>query len=574
MNRSADIQKLSRHYIPTDFTLTTWEALQPFFDELSNRPITDKATLEQWLKDISEIQAVISEDACWRQIRMTCDTTNTAYEEAFTFFCMEIEPHIKPYADQLNRKLMDSPFTQELDTALYATYLRGIQKDIKLFQEKNIALSAELNVLAQQYGSITGKMSIELNGQEYTLQQAAKFLMQSNRALREEVYHKVAARRKQDEVVLDELFNQLIAKRHEVALNAGFANYRDYKFEELGRFDYGVEDCEKFHDAIKEYILPIVEKMYAYKQNQLGLAELKPWDLDAEPEGVKPLEPFKNGRELLEKSIQVFSAMQPYFGDCLRKMNQLGQFDLDSRKGKAPGGYNCPLAETGAPFIFMNAAGTADDVVTMMHEGGHAIHSFLSHDLALTAFKEYPMEMAELASMSMELFSMDHWPIFYPNEAELKRAKLEELERALSIFPWIAAIDKFQHWLYTHPTHTVDERKNMWLTIHEAFSPACVQWSGLESNRAILWQKQLHLFEVPFYYIEYGIAQLGALAMWQNYKLHPEKTLDQYMEALSKGYTLPLKELYATAGIAFDFSAAYVRKLCLFVEEEMNSLMQ
>jgi oligoendopeptidase F len=284
------------------------------------------------------------------------------------------------------------------------------------------------------------------------------------------------------------------------------------------------------------------------------------------------LEPFKNGEELLAKSIDAFTNLRPYFGDCLRKMQSLNQFDLDSRKGKAPGGYNCPLAETGAPFIFMNAAGTADDVVTMMHEGGHALHSFLSHNLELSAFKEYPMEMAELASMSMELFSMDQWHLFYDSEDELKRAKAEELERALSIFPWIATIDKFQHWIYTNPTHTHEERTTAWLQIHEEFAPKNISWSGLENYRAILWQKQLHLFEVPFYYIEYGIAQLGALSMWKQYKNDKEKTLDNYMLALSKGYTQSLKDLYNTAGISFDFSANNVKSLSEFVQQEMKTI--
>jgi oligoendopeptidase F len=574
MNVTADIQALQRHFIPNDFKVTTWDTLQPYFEALKNRAINSLGDLEKWMQDVSELQAIISEDACWRQIKMTCDTENKELEEAFTYFCMEIEPHIKPYSDALNKKLMASPFLNQLNKDEYFIYLRSVEKEIKLFNEKNIALSADLNVLAQHYGSITGKMSVEVNGTEYTLQQAAKFLMQSNRALREEVYHKVATRRKQDENELNKLFDELIAKRHQLALNAGFKNYRDYKFEELGRFDYTINDCENFHDSIKKYILPIVEELYAHKQKQLGLDELRPWDLDAEPEGTQPLAPFKTGAELLEKSIQAFSNLRPYFGDCLRKMKALNQFDLDSRKGKAPGGYNCPLAETGAPFIFMNAAGTADDVVTMMHEGGHALHSFLSHDLKLSAFKEYPMEMAELASMSMELFSMEQWSVFYEDASELKRAKIEELERALSIFPWIATIDKFQHWLYTNPSHTQDERTQAWMAIHTEFSPKNIHWEGLESNRSILWQKQLHLFEVPFYYIEYGIAQLGALAMWRQYKTNPNQTLDKYMLALSKGYTISLKELYKTAGIVFDFSDANVKELSEFVQTEMRTLFK
>ncbi len=573
MNLQATLQQRKRSFLPQDFQLTDWARLQPFFEELVNREIDSKQALETLLEDISELQAVVSEDACWRQIKMTCDTENPSLEEAFNFFCMEIEPHMKPYADLLNKKILASPFTQELDPALYYPYLRSIEKEIRLYNEKNIELSAALNILAQQYGSITGKMTVQVNEKEYTLQQAAKFLMQSDRALREEVFHKINERRLQDQDELDRLFDQLLAKRHQVALNAGFANYRDYKFEELGRFDYTVADCEQFHEAIRECITPLVEELYEHKRKQLGLSELKPFDLDAEPAGQKPLEPFKTGKELLEKSIAAFTTLRPYFGDCLRAMQSLGRFDLESRSGKAPGGYNCPLAETGAPFIFMNAAGTADDVVTMMHEGGHAIHSFLSHDLSLSGFKEYPMEMAELASMSMELFSMDEWHQFYSDENELKRAKAEELERVLSIFPWIATIDKFQHWIYTHPDHTRAERTAAWLRIHEEFAPKNISWTEYASYRSNLWQKQLHLFEVPFYYIEYGIAQLGALAMWKQYLEDKEKTLDRYMMALSKGYTVTLKELYRTAGIEFDFSANNVRALSEFVQQELRKVL-
>lgn len=572
MNLNADIQKSKRHFIPEDFSITDWEHLKPYFERLLSATIDDKASLENWLQQWSELQAVISEDACWRQIKMTCDTENKELEKAFEYFCIEIEPHIKPYSDQLNRKLLSSPALNELDKDQYFTFLRSVTNEIALFKEENIALHAELNVLAQQYGQITGKMSIEFEGKEYTLQQSAKFLMQSNRKLREEVYTKIAARRKADEDALDELFDRLLEKRQQIAVNAGFKNYRDYKFQELGRFDYTVADCEAFHVSIREYILPLVDELYRHKARSLSLNSLRPYDLDAEPEGQKPLEPFRNADELLEKSIAAFSALRPFLGDCFRKMESMGHFDLDSRNGKAPGGYNCPLAESGAPFIFMNAAGTADDVVTMMHEGGHAVHSFLCHNLPLNAFKEYPMEMAELASMSMELFSMDVWDIFYPDLSERKRAQAEELERVLSIFPWIAAIDKFQHWLYTHPGHTRQERRQQWVKIHQEFSPSIIDWQDLDENRSILWQKQLHLFEVPFYYIEYGIAQLGAIAMWKEYKKNKEQTLDKYLVALSKGYTQNLRELYNTAGISFDFSADAVKNLSGFIREEIAAV--
>lgn len=569
---NADIKKLPRHFLPETFQVTTWDHLQPYFETLQQRPINNVAELEQWLKDVSELEAVISEDACWRQIKMTCDTTNKELEDAFTYFCMEIQPRLQPYADALNKKLVDSPFVKDLDQELYKTYLRNVKNQIKLFREENIPLQAELSVMAQQYGVIAGKMTISINGKEYTLQQAAKFLENEDRTLREEVFSKTAARRLEDKGTLDELYTGLVLKRDQVAKNAGFANYRDYKFEELGRFDYTKEDSFQFHDAVKTHIVPLVQQILEKQQQKLQLDQLKPWDTEAEPAGVKPLEPFQTGEELITKTIETFDQLGPFFGDCLRVMKKMGRLDLESRIGKAPGGYNCPLAETGVPFIFMNAAGQMKDLTTMVHEGGHAVHSFLSHNLPLSAFKEYPMEIAEVASMSMELFTMDSWNIFFDDAEQLRRARLQQLERAITIFPWIATIDKFQHWVYEHPQHTAEERTAKWLEILKEFSPAIVDWSGLEDYRASFWQKQLHLFEVPFYYIEYGIAQLGAIAMWKQYKENKKQALDNYVQALSLGNTKTLPELYKAAGIRFDFSPAYVKELADFVKSEIEKL--
>lgn len=572
MDSRAAIQKMPRQFLPNDFTITEWPALEPWFQKLLDRPLATLPDLEQWIRDYNELDAVISEDVCWRQIKMTCDTENKELEAAFTFFMMEIQPKIQPYADQLNRKLVDCPLTAELDKNKYFTYLRNVKKSIDLFREANIPLQAELNVMQQQFASISGKMTVEVEGKEYTLQQAARFLQNPDRTLRESVYRKVNERRLQDRDALDKLYSDLVAKRHQVALNAGFKNYRDYKFAEMGRFDYTPEQCFQFHNAVKEHVLPIVNSIYEKKKKKLGLETLRPWDLDANPAGEEPLRPFTNGQELLEKSIRCFDDLDPFFGDCLRKMKELGHLDLESRKGKAPGGYNCPLAESGAPFIFMNAAGQMDDVTTMVHEGGHAIHSFLAHQLEINAFKEYPMEIAEVASMSMELFSMDHWEAYFPSEEDRQRAREHQLERVITIFPWIATIDQFQHWVYENPTHTSEERKQKWEEIFNNFTSSAIDTSGLEYYRSWFWQKQLHLFEVPFYYIEYGIAQLGAIGMWKQYRENKDMGIRNYVAALQLGGTRTLPQLYQAAGIELNFSPEYIQALMLFVEEELNKI--
>jgi oligoendopeptidase F len=574
MNYSADIKKLPRHYLPEDFTITTWEKLEPFFSELVNRSVSSLAQLEQWMKDCSELEAVLSEDGCWRQIKMTCDTENKTLEEAFTFFMMEIQPKAQPYADKLNRKLLDSPYTKELDQQKYFTYLRTVKKNIDLFREENIPLMAEMNVMQQQYGVIAGKMTVDVNGQQYTLQQAARFLEHNDRNVRESVYRKIAARRLQDKEELNNLFTSLLNKRHQIAVNAGFENFRDYKFAEMGRFDYTKEDCFQFHRAVKEKVMPLVNEINERKKMKLGVDSFRPWDTEAHPADEKALNPFVNGEELTEKTITCFHELKPFFGDCLVKMKSMGHLDLDSRKGKAPGGYNCPLAESGAPFIFMNAAGQMDDVTTMVHEGGHAVHSFLAHPLELTGFKEYPMEIAEVASMAMELFSMDNWQVFFKSETELKQAMEHQLERVITIFPWIATIDKFQHWVYENPGHSTSERSSKWAEIMDEFTSPVLDVNGLEEYRRYFWQKQLHLFEVPFYYIEYGIAQLGAIGLWKQFKENKEAALNNYISALSCGGTKTLPNLFKEAGLLFDFSPPVVGNLMSFVHTELSRLIK
>lgn len=567
---TADIKPIPRTFLPETFEVTDWALLEPWFEELKNRPINSLDDLKSWMQDMSELEAVLSEDACWRQIRMTCDTENPQLTEAFNFFMMEIQPKIQPYSDLLNRKLVESPYSKELQAPEYFTFLRNVKKNIELFREENIPLQSELAVEAQNFGVISGKMGVTIDGKEYTLQQAAKFLETPDRNLRETVYRKIAARRLEDKSTLDDLFDSLLKKRNQVAMNAGFENYRDYRFAELGRFDYTKEDCFQFHEAVKQHVMPLVNEIYQKKKEKLGLATLRPWDVDAEPEGVQPLKPFTNGAELLEKTIKCFTNLNPFFANCLQKMNEMGRLDLESRKGKAPGGYNCPLAETGAPFIFMNAAGTLNDVITMVHEGGHAVHSFLAHPLPLTGFKEYPMEIAEVASMSMELFSMEDWKVFFDSEEELNRAKEQQLERVLTIFPWIATIDKFQHWVYENPQHSREERIANWRRILDEFTPESLDTTGLDEYRNHGWQKQLHLYEVPFYYIEYGIAQLGAIGLWKQFKENKQKAIDNYTAALQLGGTRTLPELFKTAGLKFDLSPAHIRELMEFVRGEMR----
>lgn len=565
------ISKKQRSYIPCELPVS-WESLEPLFNELAGRSLNSVADLEKWLRDRSELEAALEEDFAWRYIRMTCDTTDEKLLSDFQFFATEIEPKIAPINNQLNKKFIESPFSEQLDKDKYFVYTRGIRKALELFREENIPLLTQIQVEQQKYQAITGSMSVTLNGQEYTLEQAAVFLKDTDRKVRQEAWQAITERRLQDKEKLDELFNGLLKLRHQVALNAGFENFRDYMFQALGRFDYGPADCYKFHEAIEKEIVPILQDQAHIRQEALGLDKLKPWDLDVDISGKPALKPFQNGEELINKSIQCFLELNPYIGERLMIMKANGFFDVDSRKGKAPGGYNYPLAESGAPFIFMNSAGTFRDLTTMVHEGGHAVHTFISAGLELNDFKHLPSEVAELASMSMELISMDKWDVFFDNPEDLKRAKKDQLKDVLKTLPWVAVVDQFQHWIYTNPDHTSQDRAEAWKKIFEPFGNNFADWTEFPLALENLWQKQLHIFEVPFYYIEYGIAQLGAIAVWKNYRNDPEKGLQKYLEALKLGYTKTIKEIYETAGIEFNFSASYVKELAEFVKEELDKL--
>ena len=560
-----------RNFIPADLIFSK-NNLEPIFENLKNRAIHSVEDLEKWLLDRSELEAALDETLAWKYIKSTCDTTDLIVKKDFEDFVTEVEPIAAATFNELNKKLIASTYLEQLDSEKYHIYLRSIRNQIELFRPENIELMAEIQVQQQEFGTLAGSMSIHYQDKEFTLEQASNFLKSVDRKQREDVYTLITNRRLQDREALNNLLTTLIAKRDQVAKNAGFSNYRDYKFRELGRFDFGVKECEDFHQAISDAIIPIVNSFTQSRQKELSLKELKPFDMDVDTASKEPLKPFDGADDLFTKTRNCFNRVDPYLSECLETMKTHRLFDLESRKGKAPGGYNYPLSESGMPFIFMNSANSFRDMITMIHEGGHAVHTFISSNLSLNGFKNVPSEVAELASMGMELITMDYWDEFFSNAEELKRAKKEHLEDLLMIFPWIAIVDKFQHWLYVNPNHTAAERETTWSLMYDELGNSLINWDGFSETRKTLWQKQLHIFEVPFYYIEYGMAQLGAIAIWKNYQENPSKTIEQYLNALRLGYTKPVSEIYKTAGISFDFSTEYILSLSTFIQKKMEEL--
>lgn len=561
-----------RIFLPKDYTITQWEGLLPYYESLIDEDFQSIDEFELWLKKVSELDSVVSEDLAWRYIRMTCDTTNKEYEQSYLDFISNIQPQLTPLTDKINKKLVASSFLQELEKkdGAYTLYFRQIRTAIDLYREENIPISTKIQTLAQEYSAISGQMEVDWEGKKLTLQQAGVFLKSNDQSVREEAYKAIQEERYRNHERLDNIFSEMVALRHQIAVNAGFENFRDYKFKALNRFDYTVQDCFDFHNAIEKVVVPLKKKLHQIRKEKLGVEVLKPWDTSVDPDNHPKLHPFETGEELLNKTIKAFNRIDSFFSDCLLTMKKMKHLDLESRKGKSPGGYNYPLAETGVPFIFMNAASMQRDVETMVHEGGHAIHSFLTRELPLESFKETPSEVAELASMSMELLSMDVWDEFYPDPSDHQRAIREQLEGIIFTLPWIATIDAFQHWVYEHPTHTQDERIIAWNNISNRFETGLIDYTEVEKYKNYSWHAQLHVFEIPFYYIEYGFAQLGAIGVWKNYKNNQVAAIEAYKTALKAGYTRSIPEIYQLAGVRFDCSAGYIEELFEFLWKELH----
>lgn len=559
-------------FIPTDLKLDSWQSISPYFDQLMNLPVQTTHELEILILNASEVYSVYSEGHARAYIAVSCHTDEAVANKRYELFTDQLDPEVEAVANKLNKKILASPAFTQLNPERYAQYCRSLKREIDLFCEANIPLNTQISNLSTQYNQIIGGLSVTIDGIDLPLPQASTVLLSADRAKRKAAWEVIHAARMSVKTQIDEIFSKLVSLRDESARHAGYTNFRDYKHDELERFDYSTTDVLKFHDAIEQYILPLAIDIQKAKRDRLGLtADYRPWDVNGTEPGLEPLKPFSTGEELLKKTIEIFSSLRKDFGENLQKMQAAGLFDLESRKGKAPGGYNYPLQVTGMPFIFMNAAGTHRDVTTLMHEGGHAMHTFLTAHEPLSDYRDTPSEMAETASMGMELITSSLWDRFY-NPEDHKRAKREHLEDIIEFFPWFAIVDAFQHWVYLNPSATPAERDKYFDSLMLRFGTGLVNWQGLEHLRANTWQKQGHIVENPFYYIEYGIAQLGSLQVYRNFKKNPQEGLEGYVRGLKLGSSRSLPEVWQAMNIKFDFSAKTVRDLMAFVQNELATL--
>lgn len=568
------MSKSVRQFVPTHFDSSDWAQIEPLFLELQNRQLKNVADLEKWLTDFSELVCVTDEFGSRRYIDKTCHTDDANIEKAFLHWVENIEPKMKPLFFALQKKFIASPFREALKGDRYEMLTRSWLADIEVFRAENVPLETESTRLVNEYDKINGALLIDYRGETHTLQQMQRFVEEPDRKTREEAWTLISKKRLNHRDDFDRLFDSLIQIRAQIAKNAGFKDYRDYAFRQKKRFDYGWEQCHQFADAVEKSVMPVIRKLNEKRRSLLKVDRLRPWDMSVDPLNRPPLRPFdpKDIEGFVAQTRETFNRLSPQLARDFDNLSENGNLDLDSRKGKAPGGYQSSLQESRQPFIFMNAAGVHRDVETMLHEGGHAFHYLWAADVEPLVFLRHaPIEFCEVASMGMELLTLEHYDVFYKDPSHFRRAKIQQLEGNVRVLAWVATIDQFQHWIYTHPNHTRDERTRHWKSLVERFGDD-LDWTGNESARDAMWQRQLHLYHEPFYYIEYAIAQLGALQLWLRSRQDLHQTLSNYRHALTLGGTRTLPELFNQAGINFDFSNRMIEPLMKSTWDELESI--
>ncbi len=556
---------------PDAFRDATWNEVQPYYDQLAAIPLENRNDqVEPWLATWSRLDTLVGEAGTLSMIAYTGNTADTVAEEAYLRFSMDIFPKLDEQQVRLARRLIDIGWSRpDLETTL-----RRFRTDIEIFREANVERFSQIEELSAAYQKVTGGLSVDWDGTRKTIPQLQPYLKSSNRAERERAFRLGAAAYLEQRDVFVDQFNRMFALRDAVAREADFSDYQQYCFAAKHRFDYTPADCARFHDAVRTAVSPAVARLMEYRRQALGVKTLRPWDITVDLGIAEPLQPFANVETFVERARHIFTRIDAELGQRFGIMADEGLLDLESRPGKAPGGYCTDLSFRGRPFIFMNAVGVPDDVQTLVHEAGHSFHDFATHPLPFTWQRRTGHEAAELASMSMELLAMPYLvePDGYYTPEEARIAWLEHLEEVLTSLVHIASVDAFQAWIYTDPRGAdAAARDAQWLALRAEFESG-IDWTGLEPERLARWYRQLHIFELPFYYIEYGIAQLGALQVFRNAMRDPIGAVAAYKRFLALGGTKSLPELYEAAGVKLIFDAAEMAELVAFVEERIDSL--
>ncbi len=556
---------------PNEFISWSWGQIEPYYQELADRQLNSH-TLQAWLTDWSNLSKMLYE-MFWRlNVAVTVNTADHEAERRYIAFLDEIQPPSQAAEQKLKQKLLASSLSPDD----FEIPLRNMQTEAQLFRKENLPLLSEELKLGSEYDKIVSAQTVTWQGDEITLAQLAPVYRDKDRALRERAWRLAHSRWLEDREAINTVWGKLLSLRRQLAANAGLPDYRAYRWRKLLRFDYTPEDCLKFHQAIEQVVVPAASRIYEKRRQRLGVSTLRPWDLNVDPLGLPPLKPFETIDELNEKTSAIFHQVDPKLGDYFDVMRQKGLLDLDNRKDKAPGGYCTDFPVTGQPFIFTNSVGLHEDVQTLLHEGGHAFHFF--EVFALPYFQQLyaPIEFMEVASMGMEFLAAPYltrqYGGFYTDK-EAARARIEHLEDCLLFWPYMAVVDAFQHWAYTHPEAAADPAQcdACWDGLWQRFMPG-VDWSSLESQRITGWHRKQHIYLDAFYYVEYGLAQLGAVQVWGKALKDQVNAVAAYRKALALGNTVPLPDLFATAGAKFAFDAGTLGEAVALIERVIGEL--
>lgn len=558
-------------YLPADLRIHTFADIEPFLLALAERDLNSAESLQAWLLDRSEVASALAEESLTRSYASQCHTNDEELEKAHLAFQTELLPAVKPLEDRLDRLYLACPCRKELGSE-WEVYDREVALAARLFREENVALEAKEEEMSNQYDRLIGAMTVEFRGETRTLSAMRPFLEDPERETREESWRVSAARRLQNADQLDVLFEDMRSNRIAQAQNAGYDNYRDYMHDAKERFDYTPADCIAFADNVANMVMPVMERLQEYRQKALGVTTLRPWDMGVDLEGAPAFEPFQNQAGQVDVSARLLDAISPQFGEELRWMETAGLLDLDTRPHKAPGGFMDTYERRRVPTIFANSGTTHGDIETLVHEGGHALNGLFSRHLEPVSYRMPPLEFAEVASMGMESMAMEHFAKVYPVE-EARRARLQSLEGMITTFAWVAVIDGFQQWLYTDGAEAGPaERRAYWCSLHNRFKGK-VDWNGLQAEHDSLWQRQLHIYHVPFYYIEYAQAQMGALQLWIRYRQEPEAAVADYRRALGLGGSRKLPELFEACGLVYDPRGEHLGEWMEEVEREWKKAL-
>ena len=561
-----------RSFLPSAFHLDSWESVAPYIRILMNDKWRDFFDFQRWLRRLNELETVIKEEATWKIILYLQNMQDKDNGSAYKHYLKEIKPRFSKALYHLYKRYWHSSWRSMLPKEKFLNLNRTVHNYISLYNPENVALEAKAELLANECNEIMGRITeenVEVDGDILTLPEASSFLNSPDREKRKEVWEKIYQVDAAYQDQLDEILSELVSIRTQIAKNEGFENYYDYRFQQLGRFDWSVDLCHRFHRVVEKVVKPLYKWLLSYRRYRLGLQTLYPWDLYLDSNVAdKPLEPFQTEDELIKKSLELFERLHPKISAYVRYLQEIGHLDLSHRPGKTPTGYCLTLPESGLPFILLSVVGIHRDLLEFIHEVGHAVHLLQSRHIPYLLLREYPMEVAELASIGLEMMALYHMDVFYPSLSDLGRAWFEQISQIITSLPWIATVDAFQEWLYKNPRHTPKERRTEWIKIYRRFHGDDAAWP--EEALGILWQRKIHIFDSPLYYIEYGIAQIGALQLWYNYDHRPHDTIERYLYALSLGYTKRVPEIYKAAGAQFWFDAPLMKKLAHFVISKLK----